>query len=216
MYQLGVNATCAFVRTALDELTTVEEIGFLVDADAVNLQRIVENCIVEAVVKTHLNAIPLLIDGVEGKEGVDFNAKYEEDGSVTITMIQDTLRIASVYTSDPISPVVCSLVAEDSPQGRMQLSKHTRGVYDDPCVVLAKVWSDAYRPILRYYSVNDKPHMYVEYIPYPIVTDSMVNISPRLEYAVLNEVVAMVLDSVNEHQKASLYRAKSQAIMEGK
>ena len=216
MYQLGVNAACAFVRTALDELTTVEEIGFLVDADAVNLQRIVENCIVEAVVRTHQNALPLLIDGVEGVDGVDFDAKYENDGSVTITMLQDTLRIASVRTSDPISPVVCTLVAEDSPKGRMQMSKYTRGVYDDPCVVLAKVWNDTYQSILRYYSVDGKPEIYVEYIPYPVITDSMVNISARLEYAVLNEIVAMVLDSVNEHQKAALYRAKSQAIMEGK
>lgn len=214
MYQLGINAACAFVRTALDELTTVEEIGFLVDADAVNLQRIVENCIVEAVVRTHQNAIPLLIDGEKGEKGVDFDAELQDDGSTKITMLQDTLRVASVKATG--SPVVCTFVAEDSPQGRMQENKFTRGVYDDPRVVLVKSWSDDYRPVLRFYTAQQGAEFAVEYIPYPVITDSMVGISPRLEYAVLNEITAMVLDSVNEHQKASIYRAKSLAIMEGK
>mgnify|MGYP003302881589 FL=1 len=44
----------------------------------------------------------------------------------------------------------------------------------------------------------------------------MIDICPQLEYAVLNELTAIVLDSVNQHEKASLYRAKAQAIMEGR
>lgn len=213
MYQLGVNAACTFVRTTLDELTTVEETGFLVDADAVNLQRIVENCLVEAVVRTHQNAIPLLIDG-EILEDDDLKVEYETDKSITIELLKDTLRIASVSVEG--CPVVSTLISEDSPEGRMQLNPYTRGVADDPRVVLAKVWKEDYQPILRFYSAEGTPKVKVEYIPYPIIENASVKISPRLEYAVLNELVAMVLDSVNEHNKATLYRAKSQAIMEGK
>ena len=214
MHQLGLDTACTFVRTTLDELTTVEETGFLVNADAVNLQKLVENSLVEAVVKTHLIASHLLIEGEDLNAGEGFYAEYETDGSITITLSRDTLRVISVKVEG--SPIVCTMVPEDSPEGRMQMNPYTRGVADDPRVVMAKVRSDSYRPVLHFYSVEGTPDVLVECIPYPKIEGNGVAIASRLEYAVLNELVAMVLDSVNEHDKATLYRAKSQAIMEGK
>lgn len=217
MYQLSIISATAFVRTALDELTTVEETGMLVDADAVNLQRLVVNSIVEAVVKTHQGALPVLIDGNIGVQGEDYTAELDDNGVITITMLQDTLRVASVQAAD--SPVVLTdIVPEDSAEGRKQLNRYVRGVSDDPRVVLQKVWSEAYKPIFKYYSTEEDtcPAISLEYVPYPVLEEAVISISPQLEYAVLNELVAMVLDSVNQHEKAALYRAKSQAIMEGK
>jgi hypothetical protein len=232
MYQLSINSATSFVRTALDELTTVEEIGMLVDADAVNLQRLVVNFICEAVVKTHMGASPSMISGIvatvsKAKEE-EANPEAEEDpvfemeldstsGVVTITMLKDTLRVVSVQAQD--SPVVvCNIYPEHSAEGRKQLNKYVRGVSDDPRVVMQKRWSDTYKPILKYYSTEQTtcPEITLEYIPYPVLQDAMVDVSPQLEYAVLNELVAMVLDSVKEHDKAALYRAKATAIMEGK
>lgn len=231
MYQLSINSATSFVRTALDELTTVEEIGMLVDADAVNLQRLVVNSICEAVVKTHMGASPSMISGIVAtvsKAEEKANPEAEEDpvfsteldptsGVVTITMLKDTLRVVSVQAED--SPVVvCNIYPEHSAEGRKQLNKYVRGVSDDPRVVMQKRWSDTYKPILKYYSTELKtcPEITLEYIPYPVLQDAMVDVSPQLEYAVLNELVAMVLDSVKEHDKAALYRAKATAIMEGK
>lgn len=217
MYQLSIISATAFVRTALDELTTVEETGMLVDADAVNLQRLVINSIVEAVVKTHQGALSVLIDGNIGVQGEDYTAELDDNGVITITMLQDTLRVASVQAAD--SPVVLTdIVPEDSAEGRKQLNRYVRGVSDDPRVVLQKRWSSPYRPIMKYYSTEEDtcPAISLEYVPYPVLEEAVISISPQLEYAVLNELVAMVLDSVNQHDKAALYRAKSQAIMEGK
>lgn len=237
MYQLSINSATSFVRTALDELTTVEEIGMLVDADAVNLQRLVVNSICEAVVKTHMGASPSMISGIvatvsKAEEEAnpvaeeEANPETEEDpvfsteldsGVVTITMLKDTLRVVSVQAED--SPVVvCNIYPEHSAEGRKQLNKYVRGVSDDPRVVMQKRWSDTYKPILKYYSTELEtcPEITLEYIPYPVLQDAMINVSPQLEYAVLNELVAMVLDSVKEHDKAALYRAKATAIMEGK
>ena len=217
MYQLSIISAASFVRTALDELETVEEIGLLVDADAVNLQRLVTNSIVEAVVKTHQGAASVLVDGNIGVLDEDYTAELEDNGVIVITMLQDTLRVASIQAAD--SPVVLTdIVPENSAEGRKQLNRYVRGVSDDPRVVLQKRWSEPYRPVMKYYSTEEDtcPDIILEYIPYPILNEAVIDICPQLEYAVLNELTAMVLDSVNQHEKAALYRAKAQAIMEGK
>lgn len=217
MYQLSIISAASFVRTALDELETVEEIGLLVDADAVNLQRLVVNSIVEAVVKTHQGAASVLVDGNIGVLGEDYTAELEDNGVIVITMLQDTLRVASVQAGD--SPVVLTdIVPENSAEGRKQQNKYVRGVPDDPRLVLQKRWSEPYRPVMKYYSTEEDacPDIILEYIPYPILNEAVIDICPQLEYAVLNELTAMILDSVNQHEKAALYRAKAQAIMEGK
>lgn len=217
MYQLSIISAASFVRTALDELETVEEIGLLVDADAVNLQRLVVNSIVEAVVKTHQGAASVLVDGNIGVLGEDYTAELEDNGVIVITMLQDTLRVASVQAGDS-SVVLTDVVPENSAEGRKQQNKYVRGVPDDPRLVLQKRWSEPYRPVMKYYSTEEDicPDITLEYIPYPILNEAVIDICPQLEYAVLNELTAMILDSVNQHEKAALYRAKAQAIMEGK
>lgn len=212
MRQLNVQAACYYVRKVMDELVSVEDIGLLASPDALDLTRLVEGFIAEAVMRIHNAAPSFLLDGEKGTVGEDYSAAIEAgtEGVVVITMLKDTLRLVSVKADD--SPVVvCNIIPEDSAEGRKQLNKYVRGVYDDPRVVLAKVRPGDYTPVLKYYSSEkgECPTFELEYIPYPVVSNGSVWISPRLEHAVLNELAAMVLDSLNEHEKAGLYRAKA-------
>lgn len=215
MFQLSIGAACAYVRRVLDELTSVEEIGMLVSPDAVDLHKLVEGSIVEAAVRIHNLAPAIMIDGVKGAEGADYSLENTQ-GVLKITMLKDTIRIASVQASDS-GIVVSDLIPEDSAEGRKQLNEYVRGVPDDPRVVLAKAWASDYCPILRYYTAEaENPSVELYYVPYPVIEETIVNICPKLEYAVLNEVAAMVLDALNEHEKAGLYRDKALKLMEGK
>ena len=234
MIQLSISAAHAYVRKVLDELTSVEELGMLVSPDSMDLHKLVEGFIVEAAVRVHTNAPSHLLDGIVGVIGTDYTAE-PEGKVVTITMKSDCVRIASIKAKDS-DHVVCDLIPEDSAEGRMQLNSYLRGTYDDPRAVLMKRWEGEYLPVVKYYSLmkeekeeekeeekTDKPAtaaenpdaaaepiVSVEYIPYPVIDETIIMVSPRLEYNVLNEIAAMVLDAVNESQKAQLYRAKAQ------
>lgn len=247
MFQLTISAACSYVRRSLDELTSVEEIGMLVSPDAVDIHKLVEGAIVEAVVKTHSQAPASMIDGIKGEcgEGYDYLASVK-DGVITITMLKDTLRLASIKAVDS-EVVVCDVIPEDSAEGRKQLNRYVRGVPDDPRVVMQKVWDGEYRPVYKYYTIenptagtasvaemtpeinsgvgsdfiipptdNDIPSIDLNaspvelyYVPYPRIEETVVQICPQLEYAVLNEVTAMVLESLNENDKAALWREKA-------
>ena len=225
MIQLSISAAHTYVRKTLDEQISVEELGMLVSPDSINLHKLVEGFIVEAAIKVHANAPAIYLDGEIGEEGKDYTA--EPSGKVvTITMNKDCIRIASIKAKDS-DYVISDLVPEDSAVGRMQLNPYTRGTYDDPRAVIMKKWADDYKPIVKYYSLKDEvapeepmpteeqgeeedPLITVEYIPYPSIDETIVMVSPRLEYNVLNEIVAMVLDALNQHDKAQIYRAKAQ------
>jgi hypothetical protein len=217
MFQLSISATCAYVRRVLDELTSVEEIGMLVSPDAVDIHKLVEGTIVESAVKIHNLAPAIMLDGVKGTEGDDYTLDLANN-VITITMKKDTIRVSSIKAMDS-DIVVCDFIPEDSAEGRKQLNKYVRGIPDDPRVVLAKEWNGNYQPILRYYTyLSEKltPMIELYYVPYPEINETIVEICPKLEYAVLNEVVASVLDSLNEHDKAALYRDKAMKYLEGK
>lgn len=213
MIQLSISAACAYVRKVMDELISVEEIGMLVSPDAVDLHKLVEGSIVEAAVKVHNLAPSVMIDGILGTAGTDYETSLTEK-VLTITMKKDAIRIASVKASDS-SIIVSDLVPEDSAEGRKQLDKYVRGVPDDPRLVLAKVWAGDNLPVLKYYT-TEKTDVELYYVPYPEIEETIIMICPKLEYAVLNEIAAMVLDILGEHDKAAIYREKANKYMEGK
>lgn len=187
----------------------------LVSPDAVDLHKLVENSIIEAAVKIHNLAPSVMIDGIKGVAGTDYELELN-DSVITIKMKKDVIRIASVQASDS-EVVVSDLIPEDSAEGRKQLNEYVRGVPDDPRLVLAKMWEGDYRPKLKYYATQAKePQVELHYVPYPEVEETIILICPKLEYAVLNEIAAMVLDILNEHEKADIYRQKALAFMEGK
>lgn len=217
MYQLTIKAAFAYVRKALDELTSVEEIGMLVSPDALDLHKIVEAVIVEAAVKVHQDAPSLLLDGIMAKEG-EFSAERKGTDAqvIDIAMKKDVVRIVSIKSTDS-SYVVCDFIPEDSAEGRKQLNKYIRGTHDDPRVVLNKVWEGDRKPRLTYYCLEETtetPQFDIEYIPYPEIEETIIMISQQLEFAVLNEVVAMVLDSLNEPERAAIYRTKVKEYLE--
>lgn len=219
MVQLSVSAACAYVRKTLDELTSVEDLGMLVSPDALDIHKIVEDSIVEAAVRVHRLAPSSMIDGDVAVDGTDYELEIPEGSDVaTLTMKVDTLRIASVKACDS-DYVVTDTVPEDSPEGRKQLNSFVRGVPDDPTLVLCKVWDGDNLPVFKYYSFSSdtaEKTMDVTYVPYPVIEETIIKICPKLEFAVLNEIVAMVLDAFSEHERAALFREKSRAYFENK
>lgn len=223
MFQLGISAACAYVRKSLDELTSVEDIGMLASPDAIDLHKIVENSIIEAAVRVHEKASSVLMEGVQGKSGTDFTAKANDDKSVTITMSNKAVRIISIQSKHTIeskatSNIITDLIPEDSAEGRKQKNPFVCGTYDDPRVVINKVWAGDHKPIMTYYSVheNELPELVVEYVPYPAIEENVIEICSRLEYAVLNELTAMVMDSYGLTERAAQHRNRANEIMEGK
>ena len=205
------------VRRAIDELTSTEEIGMLIEPDSVNLHRLVEGFLVEAVVKTHTMAPTLALEGEDAKQDEDYSVELE-DGVVTISMLTPILRVLSVKCSDS-DYILSDLIPENSAEGRKQLNKFVRGTYDDPRLVLLKKGNGDHKPRMKYYTTTETDvenvSFDIEYIPYPELVEGVVMIAPRMEYAVLNQIVAMVLDSYRESELADRFRAKAKEYMEG-
>lgn len=216
MYSLTVKGAFAYVRRAIDELTSAEEIGHLVEPDAIDLHRLVEGAMVEAVVKAYSLAPGLTLEGEAAVKGKDYELELK-DGVVTISMLTPTARVVSVQCKD--SEVILSdLIPENSAEGRKQLNKYIRGTYDDPRLVLLKQWKADNMPRLRYYTTSlkeDDLDFDIEFLPYPVLEEGVVKVASRLEYAVLNFIVASVLDSFKELEAAERFRVKAKEYMEG-
>jgi len=218
MYQLTVKSAYAYVRRALDELTTAEDIGMLADLDSVDLHRLVEGFVVEAAYKVQSMAPNTMLEGKNVTLGDTFSIQSINDGAVTIRAEKPIMRLLSLRSRDSLMTVT-QMVAEDSPQGRMQLNKYTRGVSDDPVLVLMKRWHGDHMPRMTYYTTStneiDEIDFDIEYLPYPMLNEGVVEISPRVEYAVLNQIVAMVLDSLRESEQAEMFRNKVKEYLGG-
>lgn len=216
MYSLTVKGAFAYVRRAIDELTTAEEIGHLVDPDAIDLHRLVEGAMVEAVVKAYSLAPSHILEGETAVKGTDYGLELK-DGVVTISMLTPTARVVSVQCKD--SEVILSdLIPENSAEGRKQLNKYIRGTYDDPRLVLLKNWNGDNMPRMRYYTTTKELKdldFTIEFLPYPVLEEGVVKLASRLEYVVLNLIVASVLDSYKEFDVADRFRNKAKEYMEG-
>ena len=217
MYPLTVKAAYAYVRKAIDELTSTEDIGMLIEPDSVDLHRLVEGFLVEAVVKTHSLAPTLALEGKDAIQGEDYSIELK-GGVVTISMLTPVLRVLSVKCSDS-EYILSDFIPENSAEGRKQLNQYVRGTYDDPRIVLQKKANGDHMPIMKYYTTTEsdikKVSFDIEYLPYPEMFEGVVMIAPRMEYAVLNLIVAMVLDSYKEVDLADRFRVKSKEYMEG-
>ena len=215
MYQLTVKGALAYVRRAMDELTTAEERGHLVDPDAIDMHRLVEGCIVESVVKAYAMATDLSLDGDAAEKGKDYDLELNE-GVVTISMKTPTSRILSVKCADS-SYVVSDLIPENSAEGRKQLNKYIRGTFDDPRLVLQKTWAGDHMPRMKYYTTTlpeERLSFDIEFLPYPCLEEGVVRIASRMEYVILNLIVASVLDSYQSFDAAERFRVKAKELIE--
>lgn len=217
MFPLTVKGALAYVRKAIDELTSVEDIGMLVSPDAVNLHRLVEGCMVEAVLKTYAQAPAESMEGVVAEEESDYRLIGLKDGVVTISFETPIARMLSLRCVDS-EIIVSDLVPENSAEARKQLNKYVRGTFDDPRVVLQKVWNGDNMPILKYYTTTkeglDEVSFDIEVLPYPALVEGVVQIAARMEFPVLNNIVALVLDSYAQTELADRFRAKAKEYME--
>lgn len=211
MYSLGVMSAYNYVRKALDELDTAEEVGMLIQMDNLDLYNLVQGSIVEAAVMIQTAAPAYLIEGRKGVLDEDYSIEMIEPDVPEIRMLQPTLRVVSLKASDS-RVIVTGFLPEDSAEARKQLDPYVRGTHDDPKAVTVKMWEEDLHPVIRYYSYSpDKQNktIEVEYIPYPQIVEQMVDIAARMEYPVLNMIVSLVLESLSQFDAAALYRKKA-------
>lgn len=216
MFSLNVATALQYVRRALDELTSVEEIGMIASPDSLDLETMVEGAMVEAAVRVHENASVLYLDGQRGWDGEQFYVEGDDEGvAVILKATVPMVRVVSIKASDS-DYTITEFLPEDSAEARKQKNKYTRGTYDDPRAVLNKVNNQEdsgsdHTPCITYYSMREEgelPEFIYEYVPYPEINETEMEICPRLEYAVLNEITAMVLESLGEMEKAKMHRER--------
>lgn len=228
MKTLSLDSAHKYILQTLDELKNLDNDIMLVDVEGLDTQKLVDGYIIEAVLKAHSDAPSYLIDGVLGEvepaepiEGYeyDYSVGITDDLVANITMLEESARLVSLQASDS-NVVVVDHAAEESPIGRMQNNEYIRGTYDDPRLIVKKVWENDKKPEYKYYCVTSKDTTFtLEYFPYPEISTGVdgfkyVYIADKLEYAVLNLLVGMVLDSLSLHDKANLYKAKYQEYLQ--
>lgn len=210
MRALSLDKAHNYVIQALDEIKSLGG-GVMLGEDELDTMKLVKGYIIEAVLKSHKDAPSHLLDGVTERA---FTATINNDHSVEIVMNQESARLVSLIASDSLI-VVTDYAIEESPIGRMQNNPYVRGTYDDPRLIVKRVWANDRKPEYIYYSVLSKGATFIlEYIPYPKVENDSVKISDKMKYAVLNLLVAMVLDALSLHDKATLYRNKYQEYLQ--
>lgn len=208
MTQLSLTQAHNYVLQVLDEITSTDETPMLNGSEDFDILKLTEGYLPEAIIKAHKDAPSFVVDGVVGEEGADYEVKWL-DKVGHLRMLTEAIRVVSVKAKD--SPVVVSdYSTEDSPIGRMQNNKYVRGAYDDPRLIVKKVWTNDRQPEFYYYTSKEaSTTLQVEFIPYP--TDSSnADIADKLEYAILNLTASMVLDALSLHDKAVLYKNKYQ------
>lgn len=216
MYPLTVKAALAYVRRSIDELISAQEIGLIMEPDALDLHKLVEGCMVEAVVRAYASAPVFSLEGEKAVKEEDYSLELA-DGVATISMLTPTSRVLSIKCADS-DILVSDMVLENSAEGRQQLNKYIRGTYDAPRVVLLKQWENDHMPRMRYYTttLNEEDLDFdIEYLPYPSLEEGVVKIASRLEYVVLNLIVSSVLESFKELDAAERFRVKAKEFMEG-
>jgi hypothetical protein len=227
MITLSLDHAHKYLLQVLDELKNLESGAMLAETDELDTKKLTEGYIVEAALKAHKDAPAHLVNGKIGtekprkeedvveNETYDYSVSFDSESKVaSIQMLQKSARLASLKASDS-NIVVTEAIPEDQPAARMQNNKYVRGTYDDPRVIVNKLWEDDYLPTYTYYStVSAEATFSLEYVPYPEIKDGGISISPKLEYAVLTLLVAMVLDALSYPDKANLYRAKYQEYLQ--
>lgn len=211
MVSLTLSNAFEFVRKSLDELDLDNNIGASVLQEDKDLYQLIESTIEEVVLDVHQKAPAYLVDGSTvdvTKESNEVATMDVADKVATIEMKQETARIVSLQAEDS-SVVVTELLAEDSAEAHKQNDKYIRGTADSPRAVLLKKGAGDKLPKIKYYTLtDDSKKITIEYIPYPEIKDSAINVSWQLYYPVLNWLVAAILEIVNEPEKAQLWKSK--------
>lgn len=210
---LSVSTALEFVKKSIDEFTSIAEGSMMISSDYPALGDMVEGAMEEAVVRVHENADPRYLDGITTTVvGTAYTpvGGTAQDKILKVSLSESVIRVLSIQ-NDKSPILVTEFIPEGSAEARKQENEYIRGTHDAPCVVQRrKSNSGGYKPEFVYYSVaaaSDK-NFTVEYIPYPDAADDDYDICPRLKFAVLNEVTAIVLEGLGEVEKAQVHRAR--------
>ena len=213
MIELSLDKAHKYLLQVLDELKNADDMPMIVESEGLDTYKLTEGYIEEAAYKAHKEAPSYLVDGVVG-ETEAYSAEIDTDNVAHIVMLEETARLASIKASDS-NVVVVDYASEESPIGRMQNNEYVRGTYDDPRLIVKKVWAKDRKPEFLYYCTTDSNATFtLEYVPWIELKNGIVSICEKLEYAVLNLLVAMILDALSLHDKAALYKAKYQEYLQ--
>ena len=192
MISLTLSNAFEFVRKSLDELDLDNNIGAAILQEDKDLYRLIESTIEEVVLDVHQKAPAVLVDGITAEISKDMGE---------VATIEEVAEDSSV--------VVTELLAEDSAEAHKQNDKYIRGTADSPRAVLLKKGAGNKLPKIKYYTLtDDSKKITIEYVPYPEIKDSAINVSWQLYYPVLNWLVAAILEIVNEPEKAQIWKLK--------
>lgn len=135
------------VRKNLDEQGWNPSEMYGVSEDNVELDRIIERTIPEAIDAVHLAAPASALEGAESS----FVEEAESDGVLRFRTGKPVLRFVSFRAADS-DVAISEAVAENSPNGRMQLNKYVRGTSDNPVLVMQSGTRDCF----KYYTVGTR------------------------------------------------------------
>lgn len=171
MIPLTVAQACEWVRSRMDELAQ-DSSDMLGDAvDDRNLALTVRHHLMEAIESVELAAPVSMIEADVYATQDDVDGLSVRDGVVEFGIsITDFMRLVAFQAGD--SDYVITLpIFEDTPKGRMQLNRFTRGVPDDPCLV-ALATSDRNCQRFRYYTTTlpvDAAELFsIAYLRHPV------------------------------------------------
>lgn len=203
-HNLKYSEAVAFVRSRLEEYSSVENELVVADIDDRNLETTVENLLLESVEHVHLTAPADKLEGV---------ATVLDAGDLTVVLSEGVIDVSDKrntsyevlrflwFKAKDSGYLVGRLVQEDSPVGRMQLDRYVMGRPDDPVLVMM---ADSDEHIhLRYYttkatsSTDDLFSMAVVERPERKVASDgdYVETDPSLVSAVLNHLTARVMQT---------------------
>lgn len=220
--RLNLSYAVEFVRARMDELSFSNDDMVSPAEDDRNLDTTVEKLLPEAAEFIERAAPAGLLEPQgaisvsrvgDAAEGIE-SSVVREDGTIEITIDLDGgfLRLVSFWATDS-DIFVTQPVPFDSPEARIQANPYVSGTYDDPVLVERKTPRKYH---LAYHSVRD-PESSVGFViqkidkpSYEDTGDGKSIFCPDfLAPAVLNRLVAMVLDAYGYAQQAQAFYQKS-------
>lgn len=209
MRELTVTDAIAHVRHSMDELEMNGSSMFGEEMDAAALDILCARHLPAAVEYVHRQMPAGSLDGLTASDE-EVHAETDENGVISVHLSVDMTRLVAFRASDSIH-VLTGYVAEDSPEGRMQLNRHVCGRYDSPVLVRVD-GSMGRRPAFRYYSAKDPsepPELEIIYLPYQDDGSQSYMVADHAVQPVLERLTGLVLSSYGEAERAQSFFDRS-------
>lgn len=212
---IGLHEMRMSVRKRMDELRP-NEAGFeCVDADSIDLDRVIDGCLVEAVSYVHANA-PAHRIGNDSLLLASSLVSCKEGSDVVEIRIPNLLRFVSLKSKDS-DIVVTGWHEEGETVARMQGNPYVKGTFQRPVLVRLSSASGHGEAALKYFSLKepvsdkkegDMPFEFVRYLPMPEIDKAgdCIEICPLLKEAVFNYLTGLVLNIYGDGRAENFFK----------